>query len=202
MKKFIFLFIGIFFSFQSFADSPITSTDFHTAYHHIELIKEAAESNGVITEEHMQFLTDKRQPIAHKMALINALSWDFNGKNNAEIFFDFLKPKYKKEKRLLRRADAGTIIAYAYLLAMDNYFEVDKALLVSQRAKKKSKKSYAIHIVAGLIEAQKAFDSDWCKVYAATNRVRQDQSLVQDMSPEAIEIIFDYMDLYQGSCGF
>lgn len=201
MKKIILLFIGVFFTFQSFADSPITSTDFHVAYHHIAIIKEAAESNGVLTENHMQFLTDKTQPVAHKMALVNALSWDLYGKNNAEIFFDLLKPKYKKEKRFLKKADAETIMAYAYLLAMDDYFEVDKALQIAKTAKKKSKDSYTLHIIAGLIEAQKAFDSNWCEVYSATNSVRQDKTLVQDMSPESIEIIFDYMDLYQGDCG-
>ena len=60
--------------------------------------------------------------------------------------------------------------------------------------------SYTFNIITALIKAQKAFDTDWCKVYILTDNVRKDKSLIGDMDIKAIAIIFDYMDLYKEDC--
>jgi hypothetical protein len=88
----------------------------------------------------------------------------------------------------------------AYLKALDNYFEVDEAIKIARKAKVKLPKSYTVNIISALIEAQKALDSDWCKVYTLTDDVRQDKSLTKDMRDEASKEIFSYMDEYKEEC--
>lgn len=43
-------------------------------------------------------------------------------------------------------------------------------------------------------------DSNWCKVYTLTNDVRIDETLTKDMKEEAVNIIFEYMDIYKDYC--
>lgn len=191
----------IVFSFlHTKADSPITSTPFSKAYKSKKIVKKAKEANGVINVELMEYLSGKN-PIDLKMAVINELSWDINGKNNAGVFYDFLiETKYKKEKKLLKKASADEWLCLAYLSAMDDYFNVVPASIYAEKALKKNPESYTFQIITALIKAQYEFDYDWCNVYKATDEVRTNKSLKMDMKPKAISIIFEYMDLYKSSC--
>jgi hypothetical protein len=76
-----------------FADSPLTSTPFYKGYLDVAIIKEAAKSNGKITEKQLQFLTNSKNTIAIKLALINSLGWDVKGKSNAPEYLDYLFEK-------------------------------------------------------------------------------------------------------------
>lgn len=196
---FIFLFIGMLFSQNLFADSPLTSTIISEAYKDSEIIQLASKTDGSLTIELMNYLTEDKNPIEIKIALINVLGWDFDGKNNSTQFYDYLKEK--NDLKNINKASAEILICYAYLKAMDNYFDVDDAIKYAQKAKSKNEEnSYTINIICALIEAQKAMDSDWCEVYKLTNNVRVNTTLNKDMKDDAIKIIFEYMDLYKDSC--
>ena len=185
-----------------FADSPLTSTDFSDAYQDEEIIIKASEANGQLTKELMKYLIKKKNPIDVKMALINELSWDIDGKSNAETFLNYLKKKniYKNEGDFLDETEGDIILCLAYLKALDNYNQVNDALAYAEHALKKNPKSYSFNIITALIRSQKAFDSDWCMVFTHTNNVRKDISLELDMKDKAVSIIFEYMDLYKGDC--
>ena len=204
MKKYLFLVfftaIGIFS--QVLADSPLTSTDISKAYQKEQIVQLAAATKGRLTPMLMDYLYEKKNPIEVKIAVINQLGWDTNGKNNSEIFFQYLSGKsgYKSTDDLLSNASADILICMAYLKALDNYFEVDEAIEWAITAKIKNKKSYTIQMIAALIEAQKAMDSDWCKVYQLANDVRINKALKKDMKDEAITLIFEYMELYKDEC--
>ena len=99
-----------------------------------------------------------------------------------------------------KKASGELIICMAYLKALGNYFEVDDAVLLAQKAKKSNPKSYTVNIICALIEAQKAMDNDWCEVYELTNRVRENKALIDDMNEVAKNEIFNYMDLYAHYC--
>jgi hypothetical protein len=200
MKKhlIIVLTLGLLISQNIFADSPLTSTAFSKAYKDSKIVQLASQAEGKLNKELMDYLIDKKNPIELKVALINELSWDFNGKNNSELFSEYLK---KNKVKNINKASADILICYAYLKAFDNYFEVDEAITYAQKAKAKNKKkSYTINIICALIEAQKAMDSNWCKVYTLTNDVRIDETLTKDMKEEAVNIIFEYMDIYKDYC--
>ena len=192
------LIIGLLSSQSLFADSPLTSTNFSKAYKDSEIIQLASKTEGKLTIELMDYLSNNKNPIELKIALINELGWSFDGQNNSTIFYNYLKEKSKLED--INEADANILICYAYLKALDNYFDVEDAIIYAKKAKSKNEKSYTINIICALIEAQKAMDSDWCEVYNLTNNVRINNTLNQDMKKDSISIIFDYMDIYKYNC--
>ncbi len=69
------------------------------------------------------------------------------------------------------------LISYAYLKAMDNYFEVDEAISFAGKAKTKNPGSYTINMIVALLKAQKALNylDQWCKVYNLTKSVREEK---------------------------
>lgn len=202
MKKWIYTLLLLCVLTPALADSPLTSTNFSDAYLDDPTVTKAGETGGLLNDELMNFLIDDRQAIDVKMAVINKLGWAIEGKKNAETFrkFLFAKKKYKNDKVFGKKASADELICYAYLKALDNYSDVKVALEFAEKAEKKRADSYTIRIIAGLIRAQSFFDTSWCNLYKATDAVRQNQSLRADMRSSAIEIIFEYMDLYADSC--
>ncbi len=184
------------------ADSPLTSTDISSSYEDVAIVQTAASTEGVLTEELMAYLSSESNPIDVKMAVINQLSWNFDGKTNAVTYLAYLlkNKKYGTEVKLKKKGTAHDLICMAYLKAMDDYFHVDDAVTYADLAVKKNKKSYTIQLIAGIIKAQKAMDSDWCAVFKLTDAVRTNAALTPDMRQEAIVSVFEYMDLYRDSC--
>lgn len=195
-----FMFILLFT--YAFADSPITSTPFWKAYKTEKAIVKAAQANGQLTTELADFLISKKNSIDMKMAVINCLSWDFNGKKNSAVFVNRLLEKkiYNNTEDFRNNGRADYLLCMAYLKAMDDYFDVTEAFQWAELALLKNNTSYTFNIIHSLIHAQILFDTDWCLVFLATHYVRINNSLKQDMNAEAIRIIFDYMDLYRDSC--
>jgi len=203
MKKLIFIlfaFTGWYDPIQ--ADSPLTSTKFSDAYSSIPVIKLAEAAKGKLTKELMEYMSEEGNPIDAKMAIINQLGWDPAGRNNADIWFKYLRliKGYDDTMDMETNAEGYELLCYAYLMAMDNYFEVEKAIEYAEKAKSKNPESYTFNIIQALIMAQKALCLDWCEVYDLANRVREKKSLSVDLDIEAINIIFRYMDLYKESC--
>ncbi len=191
----------LFPSFHLLADSPLTSTSFYKAYNKEKIIVTASKSNGVLSESLIKYLLADN-PIDIKMAVINNLSWDINGKVNADRFLDYLfsSGKYKNKEKFLKKATGTELLCFAYLKALDDYNDVTEAIIFANKALEANPGSYTFQIIVALIKAQKAFDSDWCKVYQLTDNVRTNYGLNSDMKAEAIDLIFEYMDLYEDSC--
>ena len=205
MKKVLlitFLLTTVVFPHLTWADSPLTSTAISEAYQDVKIVKKAIKSKGLLNKKLMKYLANPKKPIDVKIALVNELGWVLDGKDNASIFWKYLQKKhdYEDRKDFLAKADGELMICMAYVKALDNYQNVTEALSYARRAKSKNKVSYTVNIVCALIEAQKAFDRDWCKTYQITNEVRTNAVLQKDMKEEAIQIIFDYMDLYKEYC--
>ena len=202
-KLFIALVFGLLVNQKLLADSPLTSTPFCEAYKDLQLIQIASESKGKLTSEIMNYLSDNSNPIEVKIALINKVAnsgWEiaFEETNNAEIFLKYLEET--EDGFFLFNASSEILICYAYIKALDNYFDVTEAAMWAEMARTGNEESYTIQIIAALIFAQQAMDSDWCEVYNLTNSVRENKALEKDMREEAISIIFDYMDLYKDDC--
>ena len=73
----------VFLSSVVSADSPLTSTDFSEAYLEEPIIAAASKTDGRITNELMDYLTDDNNPVDVKMAVINKLGWNIDGKTNS-----------------------------------------------------------------------------------------------------------------------
>ena len=183
------------------ADFPLTSTEFNRPYSDDPMVILAGK--GLLTPEIADYLASEENPVDVKMAVINRLGWDFHGKNNAVLFRAHIikSSGYKNTKDLLKNGKDYELLCLAYLMAMDNYFVVDDAIEMAEKAVSKNPGSYTFNIIYALIKAQKEQGLfEWCEAYNLTNRVREDKSLRQDMKPEAAEIIFSYMDQYQEYC--
>lgn len=182
-----------------FADSPLTSTEISKAYKDSEIVQKATKAKGVLNDELMEYLSNDKNPIDLKIALINELGWDFYGQYNSLLFYMYLKKNGMKD---INEASADILICYAYLMAMDDYFDVEKALSYAKKAKAKNDKSYTIQIITALIEAQRIIRNKeaWCDIYNFTNDVRENKALTIDIKQEAIDIIFKYMDGYKKYC--
>ena len=203
-KLFLALVFGLLVNQNLLADSPLTSTKISKAYKDYAIIQLASKSSGDISVNLMDYLYEKSNPIDVKIALINEIAnsgWriEFKEKNNAAIFLEYLQQK-ESGFSLNGIPNSEILISYAYLKALDNYFDVAEATQWADLAKSRNGESYTVSIVWALIHAQQAIDSDWCEVYNLTNSVRENKELKIDMQEEAISIIFDYMDIFKDDC--
>ncbi|OHC08107.1 MAG: hypothetical protein A2545_08470 [Planctomycetes bacterium RIFOXYD2_FULL_41_16] len=205
MKKILWvgLLLNVLFSFPttSHADSPITATKFYEAYLDVKMV-ERAHLEGVMGLEIAEFLTSPEKPIDVKAAVINALSWRFDGKNNAELYAYYLALLYHVSVAELDTEflSVDEIFCMGYLTAMDDYFHPEKALPILEEAHKVIKESFTVSIILALTRGQKAMDYDWCEVWRLTEEVLKNKELRQDLRPEAIKMIMDYMILYKEYC--
>jgi len=189
------------FSAVTHADSPITATDFYEAYMDVKMV-ERAHLEGVMGLEIAEFLTSPENSIDVKAAVINALSWKFDGKNNAELYAYYLALLYHVSVTELDTEflSADEIFCIGYLTVMDDYFHPEKALPILEEAYKTMGNSFTVSIILAIAKAQRAFDSDWCEVWKLTEAVLQNKELNQDLRPEATKMIVDYMVLYKEYC--
>jgi hypothetical protein len=201
--KNLLLCLSFFFLAQnSFADSPLTSTEFYKGYIDIAIVKQARKSDGIITEKQLQFLTNAKNPIVIKLALINSLGWDTKGKSNAPEYLDYLfeqKP-HLNYKNFINKASAEELICYAYLKAMDDYFNVKSASVFARQAMRKAPTSYSIHLIGTLIQVQGTNQNNWCTVYTKMNQVRINKKLQLDMRLISAAAVFGYTDGYKEYC--
>lgn len=180
-----------------FADSPITSTDFYDVYSTHEILNDSYYEEGTFTTKLMDYL-DGTNPIDVKMAIINKLSWDYDGKNNARIYLEYLFSKYNyiDEEDFVKRSKGDNLLCVAYLKAMDDYLDDDvikEALLYAEKALKFKPTSFTYNVIYSIIRAQ---NEEGKEIYDLTNALRY-KKLDMDMKPEAIDLIYEYMDLYE-----
>ena len=149
-----------------------------------------------------EFLTSPENPIDVKAAVINALSWRFDGKNNAELYAYYLALLYHVSVIELDTAflSADEIFCIGYLTIMDDYFHPEKALPLLEEAHKLMKDSFTVSIIMALTIGQKVMDYDWCEVWRLTEEVLKNKELKQDFRTEATKMIVDYMLLYKEYC--
>ena len=202
MKKLLIIIVFTFSINSVFADSPLTSTDFYKAYLDVPLVVKVSKSNGVLTTEVFDYLNSKSISIDKKIAVINALKWNIKGKHNATLYLKKLLMLHKDytPANFYNKANAEELICYAYLKAMDNYFDVKKASLFSTRANNRNPNSYAIAIINKLITSQIVSHSDWCEIYTGMKSIKENRKLTNDFRKQASVIIFKYTDSYKEYC--
>lgn len=188
------------------ADSPLTSTNFFTVYEEYDIVNEALAAKGKLNNELMFYLSERAYPIDVKMAVINALGWNFNGQNNYEKYLNYVEMRLgiiRSAESFYRKIDGDELLCLAYLKAMDNYFDVSEAKEISALAlaqSRRTRSSYTFHLIDALIGAQMQMQGDWCAMYKTTQQVRDNAELDYDFPWEADTVVFDYMDLYKKEC--
>jgi hypothetical protein len=203
-KIFYFLLCITLFNNTINADSPLTSTDFYKAYLDVPEVLEASKSDGVLSSNFFNFLNAKENKIDAKIALINALKWNLKGKKNAQVYINklFTLNKNYTSNNFYLKASAEELICYSYIKAMDNYFDVNKALVFANKALEIKPKSLTINMIHSLIKAQtKIYNQDnWCEIYKLASSVIKNNSFNKDFRKQAIHIITKYTDCYKIYC--
>lgn len=193
----------LFSGFYAHADSPLTSTYFAENYaEDHKLVNYAAEQKS-LDKKIAKFLLKKNKSLDLKLAVINAMGWNFNGTDNAEIFLGYLSKKYKTEILLddpSTQLTGAELICLGYITAMSDYFHPQRALPALEKGLRKLPNSLAANMVTALVKAQIAMENDWCKVWKVVDAVVQNSSLEQDFKATAIETIMEYINLYQSEC--
>lgn len=197
VKLILLAIVLIFFTKITFADSPLTSTPFSEAYDDLQIISIARL--GVMNENIAVYLHSESNTIDKKAAVINALGWDVDGNNNAQLYCNII---YQKNiiASDIDALNAGDAFVVGYLMAMGAYQNPGGALPFLKRAKTLLGNSFTVNIIYGLVKAQKAMDDDFCKVWKYVNKVFINDKLTMDMRDGAKKIIYDYMVSYKGHC--
>jgi hypothetical protein len=192
----------------SHADSPLTATEFYKAYSEDPTIQLALNSRGKITPTLMQYLANDTNPLDIKLAIINALDWSNNGTKKSDAYMKYILKKKKLRNRQNRpsiifewNASADELICFAYLRAMENYFDVIYASKISCIAENKKLDSYAVAIISGLIRAQGLFLlNEYCYAVNNVKAINIKPNLKIDLKNEGIKIINQYFYSLGNDC--
>ncbi len=189
MRKLILLLVAL--TTFARADSPLTSTEFWTAYKDFQLIPLAAETHK-LDKTMAAFLSNPKIPIDRKAALINALGWNIDGQHNAAAYRAWLGRK---------TPTAAEQFCLGYLTAMDDYNTQVKALPMLQKARQALPQSYTVALVTALVECQQYVGTEpdtrkRAKIWPTIQAVNQDKSLAMDLRPQAKAAIMSYMQGY------
>jgi hypothetical protein len=208
MKKIFIVTLSIIFSQFTYADSPLTSTDFYKAYLDVPMVLEAMHSNGQVTNGMMEFMIDDTNSLDVKLAIINAIGWQNKGLLLSEMYLIKVinKKKYVSEfesdyMAFRWNATRDELLCFTYMKAMDNYFDVTEAFEIANETLRKYPDSFAANMIYNLIKAQGlvAFN-EYCYAAKIFKVFKNNTSLHMDMRKEALSYITGYMDRLGMDC--
>lgn len=202
MKQILLLIFFLSITLGVYADSPLTSTEFYVAYLNCDIVKEAERQHGVLNERLLDYIDNHPKDYAVNLAIINAIGWDINiasqhiEKSNYTLFETYLKRKYacKDISDLCKKCNANTLMCLAYNKALTYYFDVSEAIDIAKIALSKDNNSRILNIIYSLIYVQNAA---WPLVAPIVRKACFDNSLRNDCSHQAIDIIWDYIKEYE-----
>lgn len=189
-----------------FADSPLTYTDFYKAYMNVPEVKKALEAKGYISEDLIKYIANDSNKLDVKLAIINAIGWNHKNENSQALLnYLYDVKKYKKEFSknisLEYYGSSDDQVCYAYLKALENYFDVIGAYNLSVISLKKSPNSFAINMISILIKSQVLVSiNESCYAYAQFSSIKKKSNIQMDMKKESIPYIFEYMDSMGNGC--
>lgn len=199
MKKFLFSIITILLMpLSSYADSPLTSTDFYQAYDEYPIIRKAKKEEKM-NLEFAEFLSSKENPIDVKVALINALGWKFEGKYNTTLYSYHLSLIHgmRSSEFELDKLTPDELLTLGYIKALDNYFETQDAERILLKAVSKNPDSMTYNIILAITKAQNVNVDNWGLRWKLFENVINNHNLKKDIRKMAIEQMKEYMILYK-----
>lgn len=209
------------------ADSPLTSTPFHTEYSDVPAVVRARDAQ-VLDDATMAALRDPAVANDVRAAIVNALGWRYYdgrepARRHARTFLDYVAGAHGVPAHRLRIDDLTNeeLFALGYLAAMDRYRHLDaiggtggveratpQTLL--QHAARRAPGDRTITTVHALVLAQAQMERDDISNGAAVQRGfcnvwRRYTATVgapaqRDLRPPAREIVERYMSGYSSSC--
>jgi hypothetical protein len=98
-------------------------------------------------------------------------------------------------------ANSEELICYAYLSALDNYFEVSDAYRIAKISLKKAPFSYAINMITALIKAQVLTSIDEnCQAANIFSAIKTNPGIIIDMRKASQALMHEYIDDISADC--
>lgn len=210
----IFLFLTLMLSSIVYADSPLTSIDLTEGYENDEMVQYAKAAGGDLDDRLLDFLLDDNNALNRRLVVVNAIGWEEGiTESRTYDFLVALSDQLSMDLDMLTANDpedlqdiisGETFLCLAYMAALENHLESPAVLfdlIEVAYNDAQVRKSFTAMTVIGLMRAQHYMDYDWCLVYEQTEVLRQNKSSFKmDLSKEAYNNVFEYMDLYADFC--
>lgn len=188
------------------ADSPLTSITFWKVYQNENIVHKANASHNRLTKEIAEYLIKEDNPIDVKLAVINALGWNVKGQKNSQKFLKIVLKKFSltKIEELERASDRNyqdIMLCYAYLKALDDYFDVTESLKITQKLQNFHKGTIYYEFIKSLLLTQHALlkNRAFCDVYKeAEYLINADKK--NTFRKEVWEIYINYLNPYKKYC--
>jgi hypothetical protein len=183
------------------SDSPLTSADFHQAYLDLPQVRKAAQVR-LLDDDLADYILSPGTSYDETAAVINALGWDTEGKDNHVRLLRRLKVT---DRRAFDRFRAGkgssrVLFAVGYLWAMDDYFETRRTEALLWQARRQAPEFFAIALVHALVVAQSEDVGRWCEVFRGPRATLAKYPNGLEMRRSAVKIVLDYTDIYADEC--
>lgn len=201
LKKYFYLLIFLINSQLIVAQSPLTNINFYKIYNDFGVVS-YAEMKGYLDDKIAESLVNPKLATDVKAAIINALSFDILGKDNAERFKKFLNIRYNIQNidQNLDTLTADELFCLGYLHVMDDYFVPETGFPYFDKAIEKNPQSFTIHVIYAIAMAQQLFLYDKCRAWNIVNETLSNNELKDLMLPEATEMIHTFMKVYAEDC--
>ena len=204
MRRYLLTLVVALVAVTVWADSPLTSTRFWPIYNFscdklTFPMYQQFEKYGW-SPEVMDDLTSQEISVEKRLCLVNLVSWNFGGQNHYEglVTYYMARNNLTDREAAFREMDGKMLAVFAYVKAMDNYFDVTEARQLSSEAVLRAPDSRAVAMIDALIAAQMAMDSDWLEVYHVCQRVVEKTYADNDFCDAAVYAIMEYINLYAG----
>lgn len=199
IKKLMFFFLLI--SSYCFADSPLTSVTFWQVYKNDPIVNKAAQSKNRLNKELSAYLVQEN-PLCIKLAVINALGWKRKGQHNSDFFLKYILKKFnlKKIDELNNAKKSDILVCFAYMKAMDNYFDVSEAYKMIKYLKERYEFDPFYGFAYSLIATQNILNNDlgFCNIY---NEAKNFQPGNQNLKHQEVwNIYYSYFESYKSLC--
>lgn len=177
------------------ADSPLTSTPWHKAYLDIPQVK-AASTGYKLTSRLARYLTDRSISLDKRAALVNALGWHPNGKENSRRLKKFL---LRSRPQWQRRMPVDIALLYWYLAAMDRYQTPCTAAEKIRTLYLQMKDNQSAALLQLLVGSQQLLFTDWDPIWPAAQLVLTRHFSSGRIRQPALQIISNYMRFFKNS---
>jgi hypothetical protein len=202
-KIFYLLFFFLFLSYNSYADSPLTSIDLWTIHTEDFTVRNAFR-NQKMDKSTIDFILDENNSLEIRLSVINAIGWKFksNNKNSTALLKSILK-RYKVNSinSLFDVNHIDILTCYTYSLALDNYKNVDNIIQLSSKVSNLDPNNFYSKYIATLIKSQKyTLSFQWCNVYLVFKELRKADYFNSEYGKRLYDKTFEYIDIYDKDC--
>ena len=184
------------------ADSPLTSTDFVSAYRDVPKVERVATRG--LDPASMDWLMAEGTPHDQAVAAINSLGFgkDGKGRNSIRLLARLHATDRARFDAFRKGRGSGhLLLVIGYAWAMDEYLETERAESLLRQAQRRLPRSFTVAFVLAIAEAQRKMAGPWCEVYRAPKRVIDRWAARPiDLRRRAIEDAMRYIDQYAEDC--